>query len=204
MSSELEFFFDYGSPFSFIAQSQLAGLAERTGARLIYRPMLLGGVFKATGNRSPALEPVESKRAHGSLDMARWVDFYGIDFRFNPHFPINTLFLMRQAHAAIEQGVFESFHAAVWPAFWVESLDLGDPDILADVLNRSGLDGAGLAERALAPEVKAAVRATTEEAVSRGAFGAPTFFVGDQMFFGNDRLPFVERALKTGRSHDGN
>ena len=198
MSSELEFFFDYGSPFSFIAQSQLAGLAERTGARMIYRPMLLGGVFKATGNRSPALEPVEPKRAHGSLDMARWVDFYGIDFRFNPHFPINTLSLMRHAHAAIEQGVFEAFHTAVWPAFWVESLNLGDPEILADVLSRSGLDATGLAERSLAPEIKEAVRATTDEAVSRGAYGAPTFFVGDQMFFGNDRLLFVERALSAG------
>ena len=195
MSAELEFFFDYGSPFSFIAQSQLAGLVERTGARVIYRPMLLGGVFKATGNQSPALEPVEPKRAHGGIDMARWVEFYEIDFRFNPHFPINTLPLMRQAHAAIEEGVFEKFHAAVWPAFWIEALDLGDADVLADVLNRSGLDAVRLTERASTPEVKASVRATTDEAVSRGAFGAPTFFVGDQMFFGNDRLIFVERAL---------
>ena len=196
MSTELEFFFDYGSPFSFIANSQLADLEERTGAQVSYRPMLLGGVFKSTGNRSPAMEPVEAKRAHGGVDMARWVEVYELDFQFNPHFPINTIQLMRHAHAAQRLGVFETFHQVVWPAFWTEALNLGDASVLADVLKRGGLDAAALAEEAANQEVKDALRATTDEAVARGAFGAPTFFVGEEMFFGNDRLVLVERALK--------
>lgn len=195
MSKDLEFFFDYGSPFSYIANSQLAGLAERTGCRIVHRPMLLGGVFKATGNSSPAMEPVKAKRSHFGVDMARWVANYGIAFAPNPHFPINTLKLMRQACAAQRAGVFDVFDAVVWPAFWSAGLDLGDEAVIADVVSRAGLDAAKLAADSVDPDVKAALRATTEEAVERGAFGAPTFFVDGEMFFGNDRLVLVEKAL---------
>lgn len=198
MAIDLEFFFDYGSPFSYIANSQLAALAERTGCRIAYRPMLLGGVFKATDNRSPALDPVEARRRHAGVDMARWVARYGIDFAFNPHFPINTLKLMRHAHAAQREGVFDAFHAAVYPAFWAQGLDLGDDAVIAAVLTGAGLDATGLAAAAADPDVKDALRETTDEAVARGAFGAPTFFVGDEMFFGNDRLVLVEDALRAG------
>jgi 2-hydroxychromene-2-carboxylate isomerase len=195
---QLEFFFDYGSPFSYVADTQLAALRERTGAELRYRPMLLGGVFKATGNRSPAEEPVAPKRAYGGRDLQRWVAHYGVPFRPNPHFPINTLRLMRRCVGAQREGVFESFHSAVFPAFWSEGLDLGDDAVVARVLEAAGLDAERLAELAQDPDVKAELRATTEEAVARGVFGAPSFFVGDELYFGNDRLILVEKALSGG------
>lgn len=191
----LEFFFDYGSPYSYLADTQLAGLCDRRGCELVYRPMLLGGVFKATGNRSPAQETVEPKRAYGGVEMGRWVAFYDVRFQGNPHFPIDTLRIMRMAHAAQRADVFERYHAVLYPAFWVDGRNLGDEAVLSALLDAAGLDAGALLEAAADPEVKASLRATTDEAVARGAFGAPTFFVGDEMFFGADRLPFVERAL---------
>ena len=190
-----EFFFDYGSPYSYLANSRLPGLAERTGAELHYRPMLLGGVFKATDNRSPALEPCEAKRSYGFLELRRWIAHLGVPFGGNPHFPINTLLLMRTTVAAQRAGVFEPFHRAVYPAFWADGENLGEPEVVARVVEKAGLDAHALLEGAGDSAVKAELRTTTEEAVARGAFGAPTFFVGDEMFFGNDRLDFVERAL---------
>lgn len=191
----LEFFFDYGSPYSYLADTQLAALRERTGCELVHRPMLLGGVFKASGNRSPAMEPVEAKRRYGAIELQRFVEHYGVPFRANPHFPIDTLRIMRAAHAAQRARVFEAFHAAIYPAFWVEGANLGEEAELRSVLDAAELDAGALLEAAADPEVKASLRRTTDEAVARGAFGAPTFFVGDEMFFGADRLPFVERAL---------
>ncbi|MBW2416315.1 MAG: 2-hydroxychromene-2-carboxylate isomerase [Deltaproteobacteria bacterium] len=195
MSTRLEFFYDYGSPYSYLASSRLEALAERTGCEVVYRPMLLGGVFKATGNQSPALQSVEAKRRYGGNVMQRWVEYLGIDFQANPFFPINTLPIMRAAHAAQRAGVFEAFHSAVYPAFWAQAKNLGDPEVFAEVLRGAGLDAKELIEGASDPAVKNALREATDEAVARGAFGAPTFFVGDEMFFGNDQLDFVERAL---------
>jgi 2-hydroxychromene-2-carboxylate isomerase len=195
--SRLEFFFDYGSPYSYLANSQLPGLVERTGAELVYRPMLLGGVFKATGNHSPALEPVEAKRRYGAVEMRRFVAHYGVPFQVNPHFPINTITLMRACIAAQRSGDFEGYHAAVWPAFWAEGKNLGDLEVLKAVLAAAGLDAAELLAAAGEPGVKDALRAATDEAIERGAFGAPTFFVGDEMFFGADRLMFVEQAIRS-------
>jgi 2-hydroxychromene-2-carboxylate isomerase len=191
----LEFFFDYGSPYSYLANSRLPALAERIAAEVRYRPMLLGGVFKATDNRSPALEPCEPKRSYGAHELRRWIAHLGVPFSGNPHFPINTLLLMRTAVAAQHAGVFEPFHRAIYPAFWAKGENLGEPEVVARVVEQAGLDRLALLEGAADAAVKAELRATTEEAVARGAFGAPTFFVGDEMFFGNDRLDFVERAL---------
>jgi len=191
----LEFFFDYGSPYSYLANSRLPALVERTGAELAYRPMLLGGVFKATGNSSPVANPCEAKRSYAGLELRRWVAHLGVPFGGNSHFPINTLLLMRTAVAAQRAGVFEPFHRAVYPAFWAEGANLGEPEVIVRVVEKAGLDASALLEAAGDAAVKAELRATTEEAVARGAFGAPTFFVGDQMFFGNDRLDFVERTL---------
>jgi len=196
MARRLEFFFDYGSPYSYLADTQLPALRERSGCEIVYRPMLLGGVYKATGNRSPAMEPIEAKRRYGALELQRWVAYYGVPFRSNPHFPIDTLRLMRVAHGAQRAGVFERFHAAVYPAFWQRGLDLGDPAVLGGALADAGLDADALLASADDPEVKQALRATTDEAIARGAFGAPTFYVEDEMFFGADRLPFVLRALQ--------
>lgn len=197
MTNRLEFFFDYGSPYSYLADSQLPGLVERTGCRIEYRPMLLGGVFKATGNRSPAMEPVEAKRRYGAIELRRFAEHYGCAFQGNPHFPINTLPIMRACHAAIHQGVFETFHGAVYRAFWAEGENLGEEEAFARVLAGAGLAAERIVAAASEPEAKSSLRETTDEAVSRGAFGAPTFFVGEEMFFGADRLAFVEAALRS-------
>lgn len=193
--TNLEFFYDYGSPYSYLANKRLPALAERTGCEIHYRPMLLGGVFKATGNRSPAEETVPARRQYFGRELERWVEYLGVPFKRNPHFPINTLMIMRAAHAAQRTGVFELFHQTVYSAFWEQEKNLGDVEIAGAVLSAAGLDARALLEATRDPKIKEALKATTEEAVERGAFGAPTFFVGDQMFFGNDRLDFVERAL---------
>jgi 2-hydroxychromene-2-carboxylate isomerase len=195
MARTLEFFFDYGSPYSYIANAVLPDLAQRHAAELIYRPMLLGAVFKATGNQSPVQVPVASKRAYGAVALRRTAAYYGVAIAMNPHFPINTLNLMRAAVAARHEGVFDRYHAAVYPAFWVKGLDLGDPAVVADLLSAAGLDAARLAEQANASAAKDELRATTEEAVARGAFGAPSIFFGGELYFGVDHLPFLERAL---------
>jgi 2-hydroxychromene-2-carboxylate isomerase len=194
MARELEFFFDYGSPFSYLADTRLDGLAERTGARVVYRPMLLGGVFKETGNSSPIA--IEAKRKYMMADLRRWARHYGIPPLDNPHFPINTILLMRGAVAAQRLGVFPAYHRAVYDAFWRDGSNLGDAAVVRAVLERAGLDAERLAAVAEESAVKEALRAGTEAAVARGAFGAPTFFVGDEMFWGNDRLMFVEQALR--------
>ena len=196
MSARIEFFFDYGSPFSYLANALLPGIASLRGRELVYRPFLLGGVFKATGNRSPMAEPVDAKRAYGGLTLTRAVERYGVAFKPNPFFPIDTLATMRMACAAQADGTFETFHAAVYPAFWRDGLDMGDPEVAAGVLTAAGLDAQGLAERSGREAVKQHLRANTEEAIARGAFGAPTVFYGDEMFFGADHLDFLDRRLE--------
>ncbi len=198
MSRAIEFFFDYGSPYSYIANAVLPGLARRHAAELVYRPMLLGGVFKATGNQSPMQVPVAAKRAYGALALRRTAFYFGVPIEQNPHFPINTLALMRTAVAAQHGGAFERYHAAVYPAFWVKGCNLGDPAVIADVVGAAGLDAARLAEQADTRAVKDELRETTEEAVARGAFGAPAVFFGGELYFGVDHLPYLERALAEG------
>jgi 2-hydroxychromene-2-carboxylate isomerase len=192
MAKRVEFFFDYGSPYSYLADTQVTGLAERTGATLVHRPMLLGAVLKETGG-SPM---VPAKGRHLLVDLGRWAARYGVPFRPNPYFPINTLRLMRGSVAAELSGSFPAYHRAVFAAMWTEEKNLGDEATLRSVLAAAGIDAARLLGEIDTPAVKDRLRANTEEAVRRGAFGAPTFFVGDEMFWGNDRLPFVEEALR--------
>ena len=203
MPQTLEFFFDYGSPYSYVASHRVAEIAKRSSIDLVYRPMLLGGVFKATGNQSPAFESVAAKRAYGGAALRRVAKSFGVSFEGNPHFPINTLNLMRTAVAAQHEGVFGTFHHVVFPAFWNQGQNLGDASILAKLLDGAGLDATRLAELASGDEAKGALRANTEEAVARGAFGAPTFFLSEkgtpaadaEMYFGTDHLQFLEQAL---------
>lgn len=195
MARQLEFFFDYGSPYSYFADTQLPTLQKRTGCEVVYRPMLLGGVFKAVGNQSPAVEPIEAKRRYFGIEMARFAKYYGVPLTTPAGFPVNTLQIMRAAQAALHAGVFETFHRAVYPAFWAEGRAMGDVEVFSEVLGEAGLDSDGLLSAASGDAVKAALRSTTEEAVARGAFGAPTFFLEDEMFFGADRLPLIEEAL---------
>jgi 2-hydroxychromene-2-carboxylate isomerase len=191
---QLEFFFDYVSPFSYLANSQVEAIAERTGAELVYRPFLLGGVMQATGNQPPATLPARGK--YLPRDIGRWVRRYGIPFAFNPSFPMKTLEAMRTALAAQEQGVFPAYHAALFRAAWAEPANLADPAVLRDLIAKAGLDPEALLAAAATEPIKAKLEANTAEAVERGAFGAPTFFVDGEIFFGNDRLDFVEEALR--------
>lgn len=194
MTRTLEFYYDYGSPYSYLADTQVEAIAKRAGAALVRKPMLLGGVFKATGNHSPAELP--QKSAWSAFDMPMWARHYGVPFQRNPFFPVNTLALMRGAAAAQIDGSFERYHPAVFKAMWVEVRNLNDMKEVAAVLTSAGLDAARFGARIQDQDVKDRLKATTEEAVARGVFGAPTCFVDKMMFFGNDRLPFVEMALK--------
>ena len=194
MARTLEFYFDYGSPYSYLADTQVEAIAQRAGASLVRKPMLLGGVFKATGNHSPAELP--QKSAWSTFDMPMWARHYGVPFQRNPFFPVNTLALMRGAAAAQIDGTFERYHPAVFKAMWVEGRNLNDMKEVAAVLSAAGLDAEKFGARIQDQDVKDRLKATTEEAVARGVFGAPTCFVDKMMFFGNDRLPFVELALK--------
>jgi 2-hydroxychromene-2-carboxylate isomerase len=194
MARTLEFYFDYGSPYSYLADTQVEAIAQRTGATLVRKPMLLGGVFKATGNHSPAELP--QKSAWSGFDMPMWARHYGVPFQRNPFFPVNTLALMRGAAAAQIDGSFERYHPAVFKAMWVEGRNLNDIKEVAAVLTAAGLDAGKFGARIQDQDVKDRLKATTDEAVARGVFGAPTCFVDKMMFFGNDRLPFVELALK--------
>ena len=194
MARTLEFYHDYGSPYSYLADTQVEAIARRTGASLVRRPMLLGGVFKATGNASPMTVAPKSKWA--AFDMPMWAKHYGVAFNPNPFFPVNTLALMRGAAAAQIDGFFERYHPAIYKAMWVDGVNLNDIGEVAKVLTAAGLDAARIGNRIQDQDVKDRLKATTDEAVARGVFGAPTSFVGEMMFFGNDRLPFVEMALK--------
>ena len=192
----VEFFFDVGSPASYLAWKQLPRIAAETSSTVSWRPMLLGGVFKATGNSSPVTIPAKGRWMND--DLARWARRYGVQFNLNPHFPINTLTLMRGA-AGMQMRHPDRFLAyvdAVERAMWETPKNLGDADVLVATLRDAGFDPAEFAALVADPEVKARLIATTEEAVARGAFGAPTFFVGEQMFFGQDRLDFVREALR--------
>jgi len=194
LARTLEFYFDYGSPYSYLADTQVDAIAQRAGATLVRKPMLLGGVFKATGNHSPAELP--QKSVWSGFDMPMWARHYGVPFKRNPFFPVNTLALMRGAAAAQIDGLFERYHPAVYKAMWVDGRNLNDMTEIAAVLTSAGLDAAKVGARIQDQDVKDRLKATTDQAVARGVFGAPTCFVDNMMFFGNDRLPFVEMALK--------
>jgi 2-hydroxychromene-2-carboxylate isomerase len=195
----VEFFFDYGSPTTYLAWSQIGKIAARSGARVARRPMLLGGVFKATGNASPATVP--AKALYMNRDLARFAARYGVPFRMNPHFPINTLAMMRGAVAAEDAGFAEAYDAAIFHAMWVDGKNMGAENELASVLEAIGWSLGDFASRTATDSVKERLKSTTEEAIARGAFGAPTFFVGDEMFFGQDRMDFVEQALAAATSN---
>jgi len=193
--SRLEYFYDYVSPFTYLANSRVPDLVARTGAELVYRPFLLGGAMKASGNSPPFTVP--NKGAYVMRDVQRWARRYDLEVTPNPHFPINTVLPMRVALVLLGEGGFPAYHEAVFAAAWREGVNVGDAEALRGVLEKLGLDAAHVLERSGDPAIKDALRKNTDEAVERGAFGAPTFFVGDEMFFGNDRLDFVEEVLRS-------
>ncbi|MGH8353448.1 MAG: 2-hydroxychromene-2-carboxylate isomerase [Pseudomonas sp.] len=193
MSKQVEFFFDFGSPASYLAWTQLPRIAAAAGAAIVWRPLLLGGVFKASGNQSPTSIPAKGR--YMLQDLARFAKRYGVPLAFNPHFPIDTLSLMRGAAGYLPSPQFQPYVQAVLEAMWVQQRNMAKPEVVAAVLSAAGLDPAEFERLVNDPAVKARLKANTEEALERGVFGAPTFFVGAQMHFGQDRLDFVAEAL---------
>lgn len=192
----VEFYFDFGSPAAYLAWTQLPALCADAGARLAYKPMLLGGVFQATGNRSPAEVPAKSRYIR--RDFQRHAAAYGVPLKFNPHFPVNTLQLMRGATAmqmAGDAARFDGYCAAVFQAMWVDEQAMNKPEVVAQVLQAAGFDASKLMAHIAETEVKERLKTVTEEAVGRGVFGAPTMFVGDQMFWGQDQLTRIRQML---------
>lgn len=190
-----EFWFDFGSSASYLAWTQLPALEAATGAKAILRPMLLGGVFQATGNQSPVNVPAKGKYIFE--DFRRWARRHGVAFERNPHFPIMTLPFMRAAIALQMKSDprFMDYCHAMFNAIWVDALNMNDPATAAQALQKAGFDPQALMALAGEQATKDALKAATQEAIDRGVFGAPTFFVGEQMFWGQDRMDFVREAL---------
>ena len=197
--AKVEFHFDFGSPNAYLSHLLIPGIEQRTGAIFEYVPVLLGGVFRLTNNRSPmeAFQGVKSKLEYQRIEFQRFIRRHGITrFTFNPHFPVNTLMIMRGAVAAQMEGVFARYVEEVFRHMWAEPKKMDDPAVARAALEESGLDGAGLLERTQDPAVKDRLLQNTQASVERGTFGSPTFFVGNEIFFGKDRLRDVEEEIR--------
>jgi 2-hydroxychromene-2-carboxylate isomerase len=195
MRKTVEFYFDFGSPTAYLAYKRLLQLREQYELDVVYRPMLLGGVFKATGNSSPVAIPANGAYMN-KHDLPRFCRRYGVTLNFNPFFPINTLNLMRGALAAQRLGCFDVYIDAVYDGVWLDGKNMGEVDVIAETLTSAGLDATALLSLSQDAAVKAELIAATEAAVERGVFGAPTLFMGEDMYFGQDRLDFIEQALQ--------
>jgi 2-hydroxychromene-2-carboxylate isomerase len=193
-----QFMFDVGSPNAFLSHEAIPAIEQRTGVKFEYVPVLLGGIFKATNNRSPAetLVGIKNKREFHEIETERFVRRFGVKpYTMNPFFPVNTLNLMRAAVAAQFEGVFEKYVDAAFHHMWGEPKKLDDPEVALKAFTASGLDAAKLFARAQVADVKAKLIENTQSAVERGAFGSPTFFVGNEMFFGKEQLREVEETV---------
>jgi 2-hydroxychromene-2-carboxylate isomerase len=198
VSTNPQFLFDVGSPNAFLSHEAIPAIEKRTGVKFEYVPILLGGIFKATNNKSPAetLAGIKNKREFHALETERFLKRFGVKpYVWNPFFPVNTLNLMRAAVAAQFEGVFEQYVEAAFHHMWVEPKKMDDPDIAAKALASSGLDATRLLARAQDADVKSRLIENTQNAVDRGAFGSPTFFVGKEMFFGKEQLREVEEMV---------
>ncbi len=193
MTKSVEFLFDFGSPTSYLAYKQLPKITARHGARIVWTPILLGAVFKATGNTSPVMVPAKAR--YMNIDLTRFAKRYDVVLNFNTHFPVNTLPLMRGAAAYHGTDQFDLYVNAMFDAMWAHPRNLNDESEIAHVLRDIGIDPADFVARIERSDVKEKLRANTDSAVARGVFGAPTFFVNGEMFFGQDRLDFVVEEL---------
>ena len=193
MSKTVDFYYDFGSPAAYLAWTQLPAMCERHGAEINYRPMLLGGLFKAVGNNTPIA--VKAKGAWMMEDIPRFAKRYGVPYAMNPHFILNTLTIMRGAVWAQATGVIEPYNKAMYEAVWVNGRNMADVEEIIAVTSEAGLDAAAMGEAIQQSEIKQSLISNTEEAAERGVFGAPTMFVGGVMHFGQDRLDWVEEAL---------
>lgn len=198
MAKTLDFIFDFASPNGYLSYKALPPILERTGAELNLIPCLLGGIFKATGNQAPmmAFANIKGKLEYDRLEISRFIEAHQLsNFRLNPHFPVNTLLMMRAAIVAEQQGRLIDYVEVGLKAMWEDGLKMDDPAVFVEAMTTAGFDGAALAEATQDPAIKAKLAENTEAAVARGAFGIPTFYVGDEMFFGKERLSQVEEEL---------
>ena len=197
-SPTVQFLFDFGSPNAYLCHKVIPEIEARTGARFEYVPVLLGGLFKLANNRSPmeAFAGIPNKLAYDQLEMKRFISKHKLDlFRFNPHFPVNTLAIMRGAVAAKQLGMFEPYVNAIYAGMWEEGLNLSDPTVIHATLAKNSIDAELLLQAIQSAEVKSTLLDNTQKAFDRGAFGSPTFFVDQEIFFGKDRLRDVEEAI---------
>jgi len=194
----VQFLFDFGSPNAYLSHKVIPDIEKRTGAKFEYVPILLGGVFKLTNNKPPmiAFGEVKGKLAYEQRETERFIRRHNItEYKFNPHFPVNTLALMRMAVAAGESGALMAYVDAAFHHMWEEPKKMDDPEVIRAALLESGLDADGLIAAAQTPQIKQHLMANTEEAVGHGVFGSPSFLVGDELFFGKDRLGEVEDEI---------
>jgi 2-hydroxychromene-2-carboxylate isomerase len=197
LSKTFEFLFDFGGPNSYLTHKVLPEFCAENEVEAVYVPVLLGGLFKLTNNQAPLIRYAETpaKRNYEMLEFERFVKAHAIPFQMNPHFPINSLLLMRGAVAAQHRGCFMPYVDAIMTAMWEDGLNTGDPAVVQQVLDKAGLDSAALMAKADDPAVKTELATNTEKAVARGAFGVPTFFVGEEMFWGKERLAQLAELL---------
>lgn len=194
MPKTVELFFNLSSPYSYLASTQLETIAARTGAKVAWKPMVLGAVFQATGNHMPA--QVAAKATYMMVDLQRWAKEYGVPFSFTSHFPVNAIKAMRLILVGEREGKTAEVTHAAFRALWVDDRNITTEPELRAIAKTAGLDADAALKAIEAPEVKDRLRANTDEAIKRGAFGAPALFVGDELFWGNDRLHHVEAALR--------
>jgi 2-hydroxychromene-2-carboxylate isomerase len=202
MSNKVEFHFDFGSPNAYLSHLVIPEIEKRTGTKFNYVPVLLGGVFKLTNNRSPAdsLRGIKNKPEYERLEMRRFIERYGITrFQSNPFFPVNTLALMRGAIAARSLGIFERYVEEVYRHMWAEPKKMDDPEVMRAAFAESQLPTDRILELSATPAVKEELMENTQRSVERGTFGSPTFYVGDEIFFGKDRLREVEESILKSR-----
>jgi len=206
MTITAQFIFDFGSPNAYLVHKVLPSIEQRTGVKFTYVPILLGGLFKLTNNRSPAeaFAGIPNKQAYDRLEIKRFVERYGLHaFRSNPYFPVNTLKLMRGACAAQLTGEFERYVDEIYKAMWEDQLKMDEDEIFADVLTRAGLDVPRILEYSQDPAVKARLVENTQHAFNQGAFGSPSFLIGKELYFGKDRLREVEEEIERQKQGTG-
>ena len=202
MTPKVEFHFDFGSPNAYFAHKVIPGIEQRTGAKFAYVPILLGGVFKLTNNQPPMLQfkDVKSKNDYMKIEIVRFIRKHGLArFKMNPHFPVNTVQIMRGAVAAENEGQLAKYADAVFRHMWEDGLKMDDPEVIRTALDAAGLDGARTLARIQEQDVKDKLLKNTEGSVARGTFGAPTFFVGNEIFFGKDKLRDVEEEIEAAK-----
>ena len=192
---ELHFYFDFGSPTAFLANARLRQLQQKYEVKINYNPVLLGGIFKATGNSSPVMVAAKGKYML-KHDLPRYARKYGVSLKFNPHFPINTLQLMRAATALHSSENFNHFVDIIFNSIWVEGLNMGDEEVVKSTLSKNNFKTSEILANISSDSVKQMLITNTQLAVDRGLFGVPTIFINNEMFFGQDRLDFVEEILQ--------